>query len=130
MKGHTKTTYELIKLEMLNEAADGSTVDWSSLKEAGVLTKGDRKNVYKVMGNGELTVSNLIVKAHAFTESARAAIESKGGKCIIMSPTRDTMTLEDATAARAVIDADNLVKLRELRALKAKTRAAKESASV
>ena len=128
-KGHEKTVYDLIKLEMLNEVEDGSTVDWNSLLEAGVLTKTPRKRqIFKVIGNGELTKKNLTVKAHAFTASARAAIEANGGTCIVMSPTRD-MPLEEALAAKAAIDAENLVKLKELRALKERTRAAKESAS-
>ena len=127
-KGHEKTVYELIKLEMLNEMEDGATVDWDSLQEAGILTKTPRKRqIFKVTGNGELTKKNLTVKAHAFTASAKAAIEANGGKCIVMSPTR-AMPLEEALAARAAIDAENLVKLKELRALKEKTRAAKEAA--
>ena len=130
MKGHTKTRYELIKLEMLNEVAEGSIVSPAMLREAGILTKSSRKQkVFKVVGNGELTVKGLTVRAHAFTESARAAIEANGGTCVLWSPTRD-MPLEEALAIRAAIDAENLVKLKELRALKVKTAAAKEVASV
>ena len=89
MKGHTKLEYELIKLEFLNECKEGSTVDIASLVEQGVATKANKqRNQAKVIGNGELTVKNLTVKAHAFTESARAAIEANGGTCILMSPTR------------------------------------------
>jgi large subunit ribosomal protein L15 len=89
MKGHTKLEYELIKLEYLNECAAGSTVDIASLVEKGVATKANKqRNQAKVIGNGELTVKNLTVKAHAFTESAKAAIEANGGTCILMSPTR------------------------------------------
>ena len=89
MKGHTKLEYELIKLEFLNECAEGSTVDIASLVEKGVATKANKqRNQAKVIGNGELTVKNLTVKAHAFTVSAKAAIEANGGTCILMSPTR------------------------------------------
>jgi hypothetical protein len=129
MKGHTKTEYQLMKLEMLNEVAEGSTVDAATLLESGIMTKSKRKqSLYKVIGNGELTVKGLTVKAHAFTESAKAAIEANGGTIIIMSPTRN-MPLVEALAIKAAVDADNLAKLKELRALKEKTRAAKEEAA-
>jgi large subunit ribosomal protein L15 len=89
MKGHTKLEYELIKLEFLNECKEGSTVDIALLVEQGVATKANKqRNQAKVIGNGELKVKNLTVKAHAFTESAKAAIEANGGTCILMSPTR------------------------------------------
>jgi hypothetical protein len=42
-----------------------------------------------------------------------------------MSPTRKGVTLADAEAAKAEIKAANLVKLKALRALKAKTKFAK-----
>jgi large subunit ribosomal protein L15 len=124
-KGHTKTEYELIKLEMLNQCAEGSTVDFSNLLEQGVATKANKgRKIQKVVGNGELTVKGLTVKAHAFTESAKAAIEANGGNCIILSPTRP-IPLEQAQAEAAVIAAEKLVKLKELRVLKAKRDAAK-----
>lgn len=89
MKGHTKLEYELIKLEFLNECKEGSTVDIASLVEQGVATKANKqRNQAKVIANGTLTVKNLTVKAHAFTEAAKAAIEANGGTCILMSPTR------------------------------------------
>ena len=89
MKGHTKLEYELIKLEFLNECAEGATVDIASLVEQGVATKANKqRNQAKVIANGELTVKNLTVKAHAFTAAAKAAIEANGGTCILMSPTR------------------------------------------
>lgn len=69
---------------------------------------------------------NLKVKAHKFTASAREAIEAAGGECIIMSPTRAGITLEQATADTAALDAERLVKLKALRVLKAKRDAAKE----
>jgi len=36
-----------------------------------------------------LTAKGITVKAHAFTDSARQAIEGAGGKCITLSPTTD-----------------------------------------
>eukprot|EP01036_Dinobryon_divergens_P022936 gene22936-31240_t len=140
-KGHTKTVYELIKLDMLNSFSDNSEVDYAQLLEKGIATKANKsRDIYKVVGvtvpdsDDEaaapvLTAKNLVVKAHAFTESARAAIEAAGGKCIVLSPTRH-IPIEEAQADQAKLDAARLVKLKELRALKAKRAAEKELARV
>ena len=109
--GHSKTVYNLIKLEMLNECQAGATVTADSLLEKGVLGKfGKTEKLFKVCGDGELKTGSLVVKAHAFTESARAAIEASGGKCIVMSPTRD-MALEDDLKEKETIKAAQRVKL-------------------
>jgi large subunit ribosomal protein L15 len=123
-----KTEYTLIKLDMLNEVAEGSTVDFSVLEQAGVATKANKGiTIQKVVGNGELNTKNLIVKAHKFTESAKQAIEANGGTCVIMSPTRP-VPLEEALADRAKVDEANLVKLKALREMKAKTASEKADA--
>ncbi|KAG5185964.1 chloroplast 50S ribosomal protein L15 [Tribonema minus] len=84
--GHTKKEFHLITLEALNSAAEGSTVSFETLHEQGTLTKTSLK-WHKVVGNGELNVKNLTVQAHAFTGSAKEAIEGAGGKCQLLSPT-------------------------------------------
>ena len=123
-----KTEYTLIKLDMLNEVAEGSTVDFATLENAGVATKANKGiRLQKVVGNGELKTKNLTVKAHRFNESAQQAIEANGGTCVVMSPTRP-IPLEEAMADRAKIDAEKLVKLKALRELKAKTAAEKAEA--
>lgn len=123
-KGHTKTEYELIKMSMLNAAPEGSTVDFAMLLEAGLCTKENKgRDIYKVLG-GEECKKKLTVRAHAFTASAKAAIESAGGSCIVLSPTRH-IPLEEALADQAKLDEANLAKLKALRALKLKTRAEK-----
>jgi ribosomal protein L18E len=41
-----------------------------------------------VVGGGDaLTAKGLTVKAHAFTASARAAIEGNGGTCVVLPKT-------------------------------------------
>lgn len=127
MRGHTKTEYELIKLDVLNEVADGSEVTFETLKEMGAITKANKgRKIYKVIGGtDELTTKNLVVKAHKFTESARSAIEAAGGSCVLMSPTRAGITLEVAEADKAEKAAADLVKLKALRELKAKRDLAK-----
>mmetsp|Transcript_28668 Transcript_28668/g.48116 ORF Transcript_28668/g.48116 Transcript_28668/m.48116 type:complete len:261 (+) Transcript_28668:150-932(+) len=128
MRGHTKKEYELVKLSALNECAPNSEVDFASLLEQGLITKANKgRTICKVVGGEELTVSGLTVKAHAFTASAQAAIEAAGGKCIVMSPTFPE-TVEEAEARKETVRAANLVKLKELRALKQKRDSAKAEA--
>lgn len=120
MKGHTKTVYNLIKLEHLNEVSDGETVDAALLRDRKIVSKPNKgRKLYKVVGGDELTVKNLIVKAHAFTESARAAIEANGGQCMLMSRTRP-IPLEEAEADKELLAADRLARWLKLRDLKAK----------
>ena len=40
-----------------------------------------------VSGSEALTTKGLTVKAHAFTASARAAIEGNGGTCVVLPKT-------------------------------------------
>eukprot|EP00967_Tisochrysis_lutea_P000128 scaffold158_cov28-Tisochrysis_lutea.AAC.2 len=85
--GHTKTEYEIIKISALNKVSEGSEVDYSSLLDMRAVSKSKLK-LNKVVGGAEkLSVKGLKVKAHAFTDSARAEIEALGGSCITISPT-------------------------------------------
>jgi len=84
--GHTKKEYALIKLSTLNSAADNTEVDADTLRAAGALTKSCHK-YSKVVGGEDLTAKGLTVKAHAFTQSAREAIEGSGGNCVVVPKT-------------------------------------------
>merc|ERR1712196_183416 len=91
MGGHTHTNYAIIPLTALNGLSDGAEVAYADLMEKGLCTKSKYK-ISKVLGgriedDAELTVSGLTVKAHAFSQTAREAIEGKGGKCITLSKT-------------------------------------------
>lgn len=122
-KGLVKTNYELISLEMLNTMAEGSTVDYAALLESGVATKANKQvGIFKVVSNGELTVKGLTVRAHAFTESAKAAIEANGGTCVVLSPTRH-IPIEIAEADAAALEAVRAEKRKQRRLLKATTKA-------
>ena len=79
---HT-TRYIPVNMEALNQFSDGARVDFESLRKAG-LANGKAEGV-KILGNGELT-RKLTVTAHAFSASARAKIEGKGGACEIIAP--------------------------------------------
>ena len=74
---HT-TRYLPVNLEALNRFEDGARVDEAVLQSAG-LANGRGEGI-KILGAGELT-RKLTVSAHAFSASAKAKIEAKGGKC-------------------------------------------------
>ncbi len=58
---------------------DGASVDVAAIQGAGLAT---RKGVpVKVLGRGDLG-KTFTVQAHAFSKSARAAIEGAGGTCV------------------------------------------------
>jgi large subunit ribosomal protein L15 len=59
----------------------GASVDVAALKAAGLATR--REIPVKVLGRGEIT-KPLTVHAHAFSKSARAAIEAAGGTCQVI----------------------------------------------
>ncbi len=72
------TRYLAVNLEVLNRFDEGARVDEAALRSAG-LANG-RGDGIKILGDGELT-RKLTVSAHAFSASAKAKIEAKGGAC-------------------------------------------------
>ena len=85
--GHEKEIFNLIKLDDVNGAAEGSTVNFDSLLESGATTKS-KYDIHKVvLGREEFTAKGVTVQAHAFTKTARNAIEGAGGKCELLSKT-------------------------------------------
>lgn len=87
--GHKKKIYSLVSTDHLAKATPGSVVTYESLENEKIITKSKYKIYKVVMGkDSEAAVaSGLTVQAHAFTQTARAAIEAAGGKCEILSPT-------------------------------------------
>jgi len=75
--------YLPVNLEALNRFDDGTRVDAVVLRNAG-LANGHGAGV-KILGNGELT-RKLTISAHAFSASAKAKIEAKGGTCELITP--------------------------------------------
>jgi large subunit ribosomal protein L15 len=69
-----------INLTKLNRFESGGSVDPEVLAEAGLVKPGQP---YKVLGTGNLG-RQLTVTAHAFSASARAAIEKAGGKVVLI----------------------------------------------
>jgi len=85
--GHSKTLYGIVKLNVLNGCAEGSTVDYASLQEQKFVSKSKFALKKVVSGPEPLTAKGLTVKAHAFTQSAREAIEGNGGTCVVLPKT-------------------------------------------
>ena len=73
---YTRVEYMVVNVEQLNVFEDGATVDVDALIKQGLVK--DVKDGVKILGNGELT-KKLVVKANKFSESAKKAIEAKGG---------------------------------------------------
>ena len=68
---------EAINVSALEKFEDGATVDAQALLDAGVLSKCQYG--VKILGNGEIS-KKLIVKASAFSASAKEKIVAAGGK--------------------------------------------------
>jgi len=83
---HT-TQYLPVNLESLNQFDEGARIDAEALRAAG-LANGPGDGI-KILGGGELT-RKLTVSAHAFSASARAKIEAKGGACEVIQRAKRT----------------------------------------
>ena len=70
-----------INLSALEVFDNGATVDPQALRDKGIVKKAC--DGIKILGNGELT-KKLTVQAAAFSESAKAKIESAGGKAEVV----------------------------------------------
>ena len=76
-----RKVFSVVNLEQLNRFEEGVEVNVELLKAAG-LVKDERDGV-KILGQGKLE-KKLSVTAHAFSESAKAAIEQAGGKAEVI----------------------------------------------
>jgi large subunit ribosomal protein L15 len=73
-----RVEYKGINIGTLQDIVDKkgiTTIDIDTLKQVGLISKND---LVKILGNGQLT-SKIDVKAHAFSKSAKAAIEAIEG---------------------------------------------------
>ena len=73
---YTRKEYAIVNVASLNVFEDGATVDFETLKAAGLLKK--QLDCVKVLGCGELT-KKLTVKANKFSATAKESIEKAGG---------------------------------------------------
>lgn len=84
LKNINRVEYKAINLDTLNrlsQAFDLSEVTFETLRSHGLVSKNDK---VKILGRGQLE-RGLKVAAHAFSASARAAIENAGGSVEILS---------------------------------------------
>jgi large subunit ribosomal protein L15 len=82
-KNINRVEYRGINLDILQQLAENkslSLVDFDALRANGLASKNDK---VKILGRGELK-AKLEVKAHAFTASAKAAIEQAGGTVSVL----------------------------------------------
>ena len=80
-KNINRVEYKAINVGVVQALADAkglTTVTVADLIAAGFVSA---KHLVKILGNGEIT-SKLEVEAHAFSKSAVAAIEAKGGSAV------------------------------------------------
>jgi large subunit ribosomal protein L15 len=79
----SRKEYKAINISTLQTLADSrklTAIDVNALAEAGLVSTND---LVKILGNGTLT-SKLDVTAHAFSKSAKAAIEALKGTATII----------------------------------------------
>ena len=80
-KNPFRVSYNAINLDTL-ESFEGNEVSPETLRARGLVHK---HGLVKVLGRGELS-RPLAVSAHAFSQSARAAIEEAGGTVQVIAP--------------------------------------------
>ncbi len=75
-KNNNKVTYKAVNLDVLQSLSEKVTdITPQVLADNGIVGKKDK---IKILGRGELK-ARLNVQAHAFSETARQAIEQAGG---------------------------------------------------
>ena len=79
-KNRFKKVYAVVNLSKLNRFEDGATVELLSFVAAGLAREGIE---VKLLGTGKLR-RKLTITAHAASETARAAIEARGGTLTIV----------------------------------------------
>ena len=74
-----RVEYEVVNVGQLERLEAGSEVTPETLRAAGLI--GKKSLPVKVLGAGSLS-KKLTVQAHAFSGSARAAVEAAGGEAV------------------------------------------------
>jgi large subunit ribosomal protein L15 len=84
LKGFTnpnRVDYAVINVELLAKVFDVGEVDPAALLAHGLVRKGRR---VKVLARGDID-KPLVVKAHAFSDAAKAKIEQAGGRAELLA---------------------------------------------
>jgi large subunit ribosomal protein L15 len=83
-KNPFKQHFAIVNLTRLNGFDEGARVGPDAFVAAGLAEDGEK---VKVLGAGRLR-RKLTVEAHAFSQTARAAIEAKGGEVVMIGEPR------------------------------------------
>jgi len=81
-KNPTRVEYKPINLDLIEalvKETNATVVDLAFLKQHGIV---GNKDLVKVLSRGELTAA-VEIHAHAFSVSAKEAIEKAGGKAVV-----------------------------------------------
>ena len=79
-KNRFKKVYAVVNVSKLSRFENGAKVDAEALHEAGLVRDG---RDIKILGTGRIK-AKLTVEAHAFSASAREAIEKAGGTVTVI----------------------------------------------
>jgi ribosomal protein L18E len=100
-KNPFKQHFAIVNLTRLNGFDEGARVGPDAFVAAGLAEDGEK---VKVLGAGRLR-RKLTVEAHAFSQTARAAIEAKGGEVVMIGePRRRRQRSKKAGAAESESD--------------------------
>jgi large subunit ribosomal protein L15 len=83
LKGFTnpnRVEYSVVNVEQLEKVFGSGEVDPAAMYAHGLVHKGQR---VKVLGRGEVSAA-LVVRAHAFSGTARTKLEQAGGRAEII----------------------------------------------
>jgi large subunit ribosomal protein L15 len=81
MMHHFQTPYQIVNLKQLQRYDDSQVVGPPLLKRDGLIKKLELP--LKILGDGQLERA-LVVRAQAFSKSARTKIEASGGKAEVI----------------------------------------------
>lgn len=96
-KNPFKKLYTVVNLTRLNRFKDGSRVNPELFYESGLAPAGRE---IKVLGAGHLG-RKLDVEAHAVSESARRAIEARGGSVTVLGEPKKVKAAKEKPAPKA-----------------------------
>jgi large subunit ribosomal protein L15 len=94
-KNPFKKIYSVVNVSKLSQFEDGAKVDAQALLKAGLVRAGQD---IKVLGAGRMK-RKLAVEAHAFSNSAREAIEKAGGSVKVLGEPKPEKTEKTEAAS-------------------------------
>lgn len=80
-KNINRVEYKAINLNVIQDLVDAKQLEKVTVADLVAAGFVSSRQLVKILGNGELT-AKVDVEANAFSESAKAAIEAKGGNAI------------------------------------------------